>query len=129
MGMRGECEAYLAAFSRLALRPDPPPMGFHDASGYVKTQTQASAIILADLRESLEYALERMVGYAGTGIPDGQADAARLLLAADRDVAASRREFQRIRDQIGEHLENPLMIERREKRRGIDPGLERYPFS
>ena len=89
--MRGECKAHLATFSRLALRPDPSPMGFHDASGYVQTQTQASAITVADLRESLEYALERMVGYAATGIPDGQADAARLPLAADRDVAASRR--------------------------------------
>jgi len=45
-------------------------MGFDDAPGYVQTETQATVIILADLRESLEYAPERMVGYAGTGIPD-----------------------------------------------------------
>ena len=120
-----ECEAYLAAFSRLALRPDPSPMGFHDASGYVQPQAQASAISLFDLREPLEYALERMVGYAATGIPDGKEDAALLPHAGDRDVPASRRELQRIRDQIGQHLENSLMIEHREKRRGIDLGLQK----
>ena len=40
-------------------------MGFHDASGYVQAETQASAIILAELRESLEYALERIVRELG----------------------------------------------------------------
>ena len=92
--MRGECEAYLAACSGLALRPDPSPMGFNDASGYVQTETQASVIIPADLRESLEYAPERIVGYAATGIPDGQTDVARLPLATNRDLPALRREFQ-----------------------------------
>lgn len=94
MGMRAECEAHLAAFSGLALGPDPSPMGFNDASGYVQTETQAWTIILADLGESLEDALERMLGYAATGILDAQTDVARLPLAPDRDGPASRREFQ-----------------------------------
>lgn len=92
--MGGEREANLAACSGLALRPDPSPMGFNEASGYVQTKAQAAAIIPADLRESLEYAIERIVGYAGTGIPDGQTDGARLPLATNRDFPASRREFQ-----------------------------------
>lgn len=92
--MRGEREAHLAACSWLALRPNPSPVSFDDAPGYVQAQTQASAIILADLRESLEYAPERIVGYAGTGIPDAQTDVAGLPLATNRDLPASRREFQ-----------------------------------
>ena len=92
--MRGECEAQRAACSGVALRPDASPMGFHDASGYVQAETQALAIILADLRESLEDAPERIVGYAGTGILDAQTDVAGLPLATNRDFPASRREFQ-----------------------------------
>ena len=92
--MRGECEAYLAACPGLALRPDPSPMGFNDAAGDVQAETQATVIILADLRESLEYAPQRMVRYAGTGIPDGQTNVVRLPFATDRDFPALRREFQ-----------------------------------
>lgn len=120
--MRGECEADPAACSRLALRPDPSAVGFNDASGYVQTETQASAIVPADLRESLEDARERIMGYAGTGIPNGQADVVRRPLATDRDFPASRRELQCIRNEIREHLKNPVMVERREERRGIDLG-------
>jgi hypothetical protein len=103
-------------------------MGFDDASGYVQAETQAPVIILADLREALEDAPERIVGYAATGIPDAQTDVAGLPLATNRDLPASRRELQRIRDEIREHLKDPLMVERREKRRGIDPGLQGHPF-
>ena len=93
--MRGEREAHLAACAGLALRPDPSPMGFDDASGYVQAETQAApAMILADLHESLEYAPERVHGYAGTGIQDAQPDVAGLPLATNRDFPASRREFQ-----------------------------------
>ena len=69
-------------------------MGFDDASGNVQAQTQASAIILGELRESLEYAPEGIAGYAGTGIPDAQPDTSGLALAANRNFPASRREFQ-----------------------------------
>jgi hypothetical protein len=67
-GISGKLEADAAAFAGLTFCPDAPAMCFHDAPRDVKAEAQASAVVLADLPESLENGGQAILGYARAGV-------------------------------------------------------------
>lgn len=109
--MEGERERELAALARFALRPDLPAVSFHDASGDIKAEAQSSPIILPELPEPLENGLEHVVGDAGTCVADGKTKFVCGADAFNSNGAALRRELDRVRDEIGQHLEHSIAIE------------------
>src|SRR5687768_16565953 len=98
-------------------------MRLDQAAGYVEAESQAPAVVLAGLREPFEHGLERVGGYARTAIRDRQANLAVDTIATDDDFSARRGELERIGDQVGEHLEDTVMVERRSERSGRQPRL------
>src|SRR5688500_6014845 len=119
----GEGRHNLGAGAGLALRPDAPAMGFDDAAADVQAEAEPTTAIFAPcLREPLEDRIEGALGYAGTGIDDGQPDVGSVALTANDDLAALGGEPERIGDEIGEHLEDAVVVERRQQRRRRNPG-------
>ena len=93
-------------------------MCFEDAPRDVEAEAESPPVAAADLPELPEDGLQARGGNSPSGIRDGDAHLAPGAPRADGDAGPSRRELERVAEQIGEHLEDPLAIE---------AGLERGP--
>jgi hypothetical protein len=86
-------------------------MCFHDAPRDVKAEAQASPVVLTDLPESLEDGSQGALGYAGARVADAEAKLLSDALASEGDFAALRGEFDRIREEVAEHLKHTVVVE------------------
>src|SRR4051812_12694250 len=86
-------------------------MGDDDTFGDVEAEAQASSIILADLPEALEDRVQHVGGYPRAGVIDGEANEVSGPRADDPDPTPLRCELDRVREEIGEHLEHPIVVE------------------
>ncbi len=99
-----------------ALGPDRPAVGLDDASGDVKAEAQASLIVLSGLPESFEDQLQHAAGDARSAVTDAAESLAFGGFDANRDLAALGAEFDRIREEVGEDLHHPVVVEIRHDR-------------
>jgi hypothetical protein len=107
----GQREAEGAAFVRAALGPDVPAMSLNDALGDIETEPYTSRVALFDLLKALEHGLEMGCADTPTGITHGEAQLFVFVLETDDDTPARWRKFDRVANQIREHLQDASMIE------------------
>src|SRR5687768_5695262 len=91
-------------------------MSFDDRLGDVEAKVYASPIIFPNLPEPLEDGLQHVAGYTRSGVTDGETKLVFGAFATNPDSAALRSELDRIRNDIGEHLKHPIVVEFCQKR-------------
>src|SRR5579872_3460161 len=89
-------------------------MGFHDALGDGQAETGAMALsvgsLAANLGKLIENAALVLRGNADAGVLHSYLDRAPMLVGRDGDGSARFCKFQRIAEQVDEHLLDPLGI-------------------
>ena len=84
---------------------------------------------LPDLPEPLEDRLQHRRGNSHAGVADAEPEQPSRRFDPDHDVPAGRSELDRVRDEVGEDLKQPVVIERREERTGRNLRGRETPFS
>src|SRR6187549_3010563 len=85
-------------------------MGFDDTPGDEEAEAHASPVIFPNLPEALEDGLQHVAGDARSSVADGEAKLVSGAFATNPDAAAVRGEFDRIRNDVGEHLKHPIVV-------------------
>jgi hypothetical protein len=111
---KGEGEG--ASFSDGAVRPYPSAVRADDTSRNEDAESQSLSIPAASLRKTLEDRLHPFGWDAGSGVGHGKANLVGPVFGTDAHVTGLRSEFQGVRQQVSEHLEDALVIEARRDR-------------
>lgn len=96
--------------ARTALRPNAAPVGLNDAARDVQAKTQAAPVIFPHLPEALEHGLQRGYGDAFSRVVHTKFVGSTYLFAVDSDATALGREFDGVGDQIGQNLQQSVMV-------------------
>src|SRR5207249_9756506 len=86
-----------------------------DALRDVEPETLAPPVVLAHLPEPLEDRLQHRSGNSHAGVADAEPKHASGRFDPDDDLASGRGELDRVRDEVGEDLKHPIVIELREE--------------
>src|SRR3954468_3779186 len=95
----------------LALGPDASSVALADRLGDVQPQPEAAPIAVISLEAAVEDLFEQVRRDSFAGVLHHEADATFPQLDAHRDAAALGSELDRVADEIGQHLEDPFVVE------------------
>src|SRR5690606_22030323 len=93
-----------------AVHRDGAAMGLDDALAYREAQPRAAPRRALAPPEAVEDARQMLGRDAAAGILDDDLDGVLALEPADQDPAAFGRRFQRVAEQVGNELEQPVAI-------------------
>src|SRR5262249_29195055 len=108
-GQGGQGERERRARADPALHPDPASLGFDESPG--DGESEADALVAPGrLPESLPDATEVRGGNARARVVDVEANLRPGLLGLHRHGSTLRREPERVAEEVGEHLQDPVAI-------------------
>src|SRR4029079_11174223 len=98
-----------ATGAHLALDPHASSVGLDDALGNMQPQPQTAAVF-ADLAKALKNPGQLRRGNSDSRVAHAEYDFVLLRSDPDRHPTGRRREFDRVADQVGEHLEHASAV-------------------